>query len=85
MYLEFWSSLAVQFLNKDGEGYTKIYHYIFPEVPQSSTFFDVQSFLLFFSISKKCDVMMGISHYNQTSLNHEQADKCLFKVICKNA
>ena len=50
MYLEFWSSLAIQFLNTDGEGYTKINHYIVTKVRQ--TFFTCIVSYLFFNTEK---------------------------------
>ena len=48
MYLEFWSSLAIQLLNTDRAGYINIYHYIATEVRQ--ILFPTCSFLAFFFI-----------------------------------
>ena len=72
MYLEFWSSLAIQLLNTDRAGYINIYHYIATEVRQK--LFPTCSFLAFFFHS----------HYTQTSFNHNQTDKYLLKNISKN-
>ena len=66
MYLEFWSSLAIQLLNTDRAGYINIYHYIATEVRQK--LFPTCSFLAFFLIVIRHKRVLMITKQTNTCL-----------------